>query len=82
MGLDSVELIMEIEDRFNIIIPDREASEAVTVEKLFQCILNSTKVSSDKKEIWDMLVLIISEQLGVDKEDIKPESNFVKDFGL
>ena len=36
----------------------------------------------NKKEIWEKLTYIISEQLGVDQKDIKPESNFVKDFGL
>lgn len=36
--------------------------------------------SLNKKEIWDKLTYIISEQLGVDQNDIKPESNFVEDF--
>lgn len=38
MGLDSVELIMEIEKHFSISIPDREAEKAYTVGKLVDCV--------------------------------------------
>lgn len=35
-----------------------------------------------KEEIWDKFTYIISEQLGVKQENIKPESNFIKDFNI
>ncbi len=34
MGLDSVELIMEVENCFQISIPDRDAENAYTVQAL------------------------------------------------
>lgn len=38
MGLDWVELLMEIEDEFGIEIPNREAGELGTVGLLAQCV--------------------------------------------
>ena len=35
-----------------------------------------------RKETWSILVSLISEQLGIEKDEIKPESNFVVDFGI
>ena len=34
----------------------------------------------NKDEIWDKLTFIISEELGIDQKDIKPESHFVVDL--
>lgn len=54
MGLDSVELIMDVEKYFNIQIPDREAEEITTVQKMVDCVVkhlsitdNSTKLRID-----------------------------------
>jgi len=38
MGLDSIELVMEVEKHFSISIPDREAEKAYTVGKLVDCV--------------------------------------------
>ena len=38
MGLDSVELIIEVEKYFSISIPDREAEKAYTVGRLVDCV--------------------------------------------
>lgn len=46
MGLDSVELIMEVEKHFSISIPDREAERAYTVGKLVDCVANILAVKS------------------------------------
>jgi len=40
MGLDSIELIVEVEKYFSISIPDREAEKAYTVGKLVDCVAN------------------------------------------
>ncbi|MGG9960737.1 acyl carrier protein [Ferruginibacter sp. SUN106] len=46
MGLDSVELIMEVEKHFSISIPDREAEKAYTVGKLVDCVANILGIKS------------------------------------
>jgi acyl carrier protein len=91
MGLDMLDLIFVIEHEFKIKITNEEACQADTVGKLYQCVLDKIEVSVNtrqhmkvlsKEEIWEKLTFIISDRLGVKKEDIKPESNFVKDFNV
>ncbi|RYE54019.1 MAG: hypothetical protein EOP48_13170 [Sphingobacteriales bacterium] len=45
MGLDGVELIMDIEKHFSISIPDREAEKAYTVGKLVDCVAKILNVN-------------------------------------
>ncbi len=47
MGLDTVELVMEIEDAFSIKIPDDEASHMVTAGDVFDYIVAKTSVTTN-----------------------------------
>ena len=42
MGIDTGEPVMEIEEAFDISIPDDRASEMTTVGEVYQFILNTT----------------------------------------
>ncbi len=44
MGLDSIELLMEVEKYFSISIPDNEAEKAYTVGNLVDCVANILNV--------------------------------------
>lgn len=46
MGLDSIELILEVEKYFSISIPDPEAEKAYTVGKLVDCVAKILDVKS------------------------------------
>lgn len=47
MGLDIVELVMEIEEAFSITIPDEEAARMVTVGDVFDYIVARTSIPRD-----------------------------------
>ena len=50
MGLDTVELVMEIEEAFDISIPDDRASKMLTVGDVYEFILEKTADSTLKSD--------------------------------
>jgi len=39
MGMDLVEIVMEVEDEFGIVLPDEEVQHVETVGQLYQCVM-------------------------------------------
>jgi acyl carrier protein len=84
MGLDTVELIMAVEERFGITIEDREAEKVVTVGKLYQLVfdkLHSRGSPIIEQELYSQLRELICEQLGVKPEQVVPGAAFIDDLG-
>jgi len=74
MGLDSVELIMEVEEHFSISIPDSEAEKAVRVGDLVNVVAKILNVYSyDFKLREDVFSLVTSELKKI--KPIIPEIN-------
>ena len=55
MGLDSVELLMQMEEYFNIHIPNAEAETISTVKKMVDCIAKHLNVTSVDRKLYDWL---------------------------
>lgn len=72
-ALLTVELVMEIEEAFDISIPGDRASEMLTVGDVYE--------SRSRTDIWNALQLIAAEQLGVDRIMVEPRARFVQDLG-
>ncbi len=75
MGLDTIELVMEVEETFNIDIPDEAAAEMMTVGELYEFIVKHIELSdhdgqSVANSTFDELCQSLS-KLGVGKT-IKP----------
>ena len=81
MGLDSVELVMEVEDRFGIKIEDEEATKICTVGDMFRIVREKVQHSSDE-QLWESLRGLIAEELRVPVQEIRPESRFVEDLNM
>ena len=85
MGLDSVELVMAVEEEFGFLIPDDDAAKLDTVGKLYQYIVNDCKGNDLEiidDDIWKRLKAVIVTQLGVEPEEITKEASFVYDLGV
>ncbi len=86
MGLDTVELVMAVEEHFHIEIPDDEASKIFTVGELHTFIVNALsragRTDISNTAAFDELRDLICNQLGVDPQIVKPEARIVKDFGI
>ncbi len=87
--MDSVELLMAVEEKFQIVISDREAGKIVTVEDLYNVILVKVEEKSggclkplNKEEVWGSLRSVIVQQAGVKLEKVTKEARIVKDLGI
>ena len=86
MGLELVEIIMALEERFDVSIPDKVAEHCITVEDLQKAI--AELLASKRKcnvddllpEVWQGMVQVVVEQMGMKPADIKPESKWVGDI--
>jgi acyl carrier protein len=63
MGLDSVELIVEIENHFSISIPDSEAEKAYTVGKLVDCVAHILEIKSYDFTLRDKTFSLLKTEL-------------------
>ena len=88
MGLETVELVMDVEDVFEIKIPDEDAQHVLTVGDLHQlCVRLIVEHhpqiemhEARKAAVLHQLRTIICNQLGVRYEKTGPEVRFIGDL--
>jgi acyl carrier protein len=84
MGLDTVELVMAVEERFSIRIPNGVAAQLATVGQMHHYVVERLRqggANPDSEAIYSVLADVISAQLGVKREVVRPEASFVDDLG-
>jgi hypothetical protein len=79
MGLDTVELVMEIEEAFDISIPDERASKMLTVGDVYEFLLEKTADSTLKSSICLTAVTFYDlrrqlHSLGLSHSEIRPKT--------
>lgn len=81
--MDTVELVMAVEEEFSMKIPNNVAATLDTAGKLYEYVILNHGIDDnlDEDQIWNKLVDVIIRQLGVRRKEIKKESNFVYDLG-
>lgn len=85
MGLDTVELVMQVEKTFAITIPDHEAEKMVTVGALHDFVTQAVKADGrelDADHVWDQITEILTEDYGVPRAKITRDAGFIRDLGL
>jgi acyl carrier protein len=85
MGLDTVELVIAVEETFVIEIPDAEAERLYAVGLLHSFIVSEMgrlgRPAVDPERIYATLRDLICKHLGVKPEAVVPEAEFVRDLG-
>ncbi|AYB32702.1 hypothetical protein [Chryseolinea soli] len=86
MGLDTVELLINMEKRFNISIPDQEAGQIYTVQDFVNCIYAKISMHPEKamdiREVERIVIHIVSESSGIPVSEIKLTHSITDDLGL
>jgi len=85
MGLDSVELVMAIEEEFDIDIPDGDAEKIQTVGDMQRQVLETLRQlgeTPDADSGLSKLRKITVNQIGVRPEQVRPEARWIEDLGL
>jgi acyl carrier protein len=88
MGLDTVELVMTIEEEFGMKIPNEEAAKLETVGELSSYVQRRLEGDrgrpldgAERVAVWERVKAIVVEQLGVDPERVTEDANIVLDLG-
>ena len=91
MGLDSVEIIMDIEDHFGIEITDAEAARCVRVGDLLGCVmakLEAGEATKHERRQWtreqalEQIRDIIVEQAGVLRDRVTLDASLTGDLRI
>jgi acyl carrier protein len=84
MGLDTVEMVMAIEEEFKIEIPDSVAEELLAVGDIrdYVCkVLRKRGETVDEDVIWERVKKLVVDQLGVPPERVTPSADIIRDLG-
>ena len=84
MGLDGVELIMALEERFDLIVSDTDAATMLTVGAMddYTIAVLRKRGHVDEEEVKRQIRKLICSQLCVKESQLKPETRFIQDLGV
>ena len=84
MGLDTVELLMAVEEEFGIEIPESDASRLDVLSGWQACISEAIVRNGEvpvSSEVWERLKRVVISQLGVRPDEVFPEAHLIRDLG-
>ncbi len=85
MGLDTVELVMAVEEEFGITIPDDVAPKLVRLGDLHAFAVEAFRARDeavDPSTVWEEIKAIMRREFGIREANLVPEAHIVDDLGL
>jgi acyl carrier protein len=83
MGLDTVELVMAIEEEFSIEIPNADSARLGVLGDLSDYVVAALRQrgeTPDEAQVWERLSALVVAQLGVRPEEVTRSAHVVKDL--
>jgi acyl carrier protein len=82
MSLESVELVLAIEEEFGIDIPNSDIEKMYLVGDVYEWLkVRIATTDPNEQEIWNRLVQVFVRQLNVLPSEVIPEASITKDLG-
>lgn len=83
MGLEIVEVIMRLEEEFDIEIPDEDAERLTTVGQIADYVAEKLMLPEDQRERhWNRVQAIVVDEANVPAEQVHRETRLVEDLNL
>jgi len=86
MGMDTVELVMDVEHKFDIDIKDEDAEKVLTVQQLCDYNIDHAFEEDEKDtksgEVFEFVKETLMERFNVPEKDITLEARFIEDLDL
>lgn len=82
MGLDSVELILALEEAFGLKIPNEHAAQLVTVGAIHTYIRDNAPGATSHPDLWNAVLDVMERELGVERARLVPDAHLVRDLGV
>jgi hypothetical protein len=89
MGLDIVEMFMEVESVFEIEIPDSMAPYLNTVGALYDYVVTHVQTIGDHASpgsyagpLWERYLDVLERETGCRRSTLRPEARFVQDLKM
>lgn len=84
MGLDLVEMVLRIEEEFEIAISDEAAVTLTTPKTVIEYLMSRPEVSKKwSKDYVEISVwLIIEDEAGIERKNYNEDSRFIEDMGM
>ena len=83
MGLELVELVIRIEEKFEVSIPDEAAAVMTTPRHVIDNLMQQPTVSQQWSRGYVAITvwLMIEDELGIDRNQFNEYSRFIEDMG-
>jgi len=90
MSLDFYEVVLEVEEEFEIKLPDPQWSAVESVGDLYDATLEALRQQQPQRfadaaypaRVWEQLRALLVTQLGLEPDQIVPSARFYGDLGL
>lgn len=83
MGLDLVEMVIRIEEEFQVTIPDEVAVTMVTPRTVIDYLMSQPKINKNLSREYVALSvwLLLEDELGIERAFYTEDSRFIEDMG-
>lgn len=84
MGLDLVEMVMRIEEEFEITIPDEAAVTMVTPGTVIDYLMTLPEINEkwSREQVRQVVFTIVEDESGNLRDHFNEDSRFIEDLGM